>query len=150
MENNLLIDNTYIPYGSSSLTRDIIAQTKKPSADVLSRIRSFGEEGEVLSVELKEHIELYTAHIVSGLEAIIEHRVLPSDIIITAHESYERLFRYIVEEALRRIKPSTSRIMSVDTEIINKIATDSNGDVYLALGAGFFHKLNVDEGTKSN
>ncbi len=150
IENNLLIDNSFIPYGSSTMTRDIISKTNQPSADVLTRIRAFGEEGDTLSTDLKGHVEEYIQHIQVGLEAIIEHRVLPSDIIITTHQSYKKLFRYIVEEALRRVKPSSSRLITVDQEILERIAEGGEGDVYLVLGAGFFHKLHTETGTKTN
>ncbi len=141
VENNLLIENTFIPNGSSSFMREVSEKTGKPSSDILTRMRSFGEEGDKLSTELKEYIEMYVEYVVQGLNTILEHRILPSDIIITAHQSYEKLFKFIIEEALRRVKPSTSRIILVDQSIVEQITEGSDGDVYLALGAGFFHKL---------
>lgn len=138
VEHNLLTENLFIPYGSSSFIRNVAEETGKPLSDIQALIEHDIEASES---ELQPEIEVYTKHIQKALDDLLSRRIIPSDVIITAERAYHPFFKRVLERAISSANFGTVRVIALDEKIITEIDTESVADVYLALGARFFHKL---------
>jgi cell division ATPase FtsA len=142
VENNLLIENTFIPYGSNRFVRDVMAHTGKPVSDINTHIKEFGSTAGISYADLDNDIEEYIVHMEEILNAILARRVLPKEIILTTHKPYTKLFTHIIQTALSRVTESKTRIITIEQVVIDEVTSETVAtDVYLALGARFFHKL---------
>ncbi len=141
VENNLLIENTFIQYGSTSFIRDIIDTTDKPLSDIESTMRAYGDETLLSSPDFVTHMELYEKKIEEAIQNILERRAFPSQVVITAHQSCEKIFKKMIENAIKKVTGKESSILSIEPTLVNEIFHEAEPDVYLALGARFFHKL---------
>lgn len=149
-ENGLLLENTYIPHGSNTFIRSIMQKTGKPQSDVSSLMQAYSENSQTSIAELGEHIDLFVENLAEGLRKILERRALPKEIFITVHRPHEKLFKDMITAAFKKVSPETRHIVLVDSTLVNEISKGENDDVYLALGARFFHKLHsYSEATKN-
>lgn len=141
IENNLLIENTFIPYGSTTFIRDIMEQTGKPSSDIISDLQAHGEKSALEEPDYSAQIDSFKEQITEAVGHILTRRIFPTDIIITAHQPYEPLFKNVIEQTLESILEKKISIITADSKIVDELSHGSNDDVYLALSARFFHKL---------
>ncbi|QQR65190.1 hypothetical protein IPH92_01235 [Candidatus Kaiserbacteria bacterium] len=141
VENGLLIENSSVPVGSNTFIREIMKSTGKPSADIQSHMSLVGNEAHLNAAEFTPHIESYKKQISETLSQLLEHRSIPADIVITAHKPFERFFAPIIENVFKDTIKNEPRILSISQNIIDEISHGAGDDVYLALGARFFHKL---------
>ncbi len=141
IENNLLIENTFIPYGSTTFVRDIMAQTGKPSSDILSTLQAQGDDTELAEPDFTEQIASFKEKISEAVKGILTRRIFPNDVIITTHRPYGPLFKKIIDEALESALEKKVSVITVEPKVIEEISHGSGDDVYLALAARFFHKL---------
>lgn len=141
IENNLLIENTFVPYGSSTFVRDIMEQTGKPSSDILSTLEAHGDDTALEEPDFSEQIASYKEKITEAVNGILTRRIFPTDVIITASRPYEPLFKKVIEQTLESTLEKKVSVITVPRKVIEEISHGSGDDVYLALAARFFHKL---------
>ena len=141
VENNLLIENTFVPFGSTTFVRDIMEHTGKPSSDILSTLEAHGDDTALEEPDFSEQIASYKEKITEAVNTILTRRIFPTDIIITAPRPYEPLFKKIIEGALESALEKKVSVITVPSKVIEEISHGSGDDVYLALAARFFHKL---------
>lgn len=141
VENNLLIENTFISFGSSSFVRELMETSSKPANDILTILREIDNDTFEADAKMKALIQTYTKHVETALHDILTRRSLPSDFILTAQNPYEKLFAQILKSALTKVKSAEVRVIIIDESIMTEISTSAYPDVYLALAARFFHKL---------
>lgn len=141
VENNLLIENSFTPHGSSTFLRDVMNQTGKPVTDIMTSLHTLGEESALLPDTFSSQVVTYQQHMVEALTRILERRTLPTQIIITAHPPFEKLFSQILHTAFTQVLGKEPEILHIDPKIVNEISHGADNDVYLALSARFFHKL---------
>ncbi len=141
IENNLLIENTFVPYGSTTFVRDIMEHTGKPSSDILSTLEAHGDDTALEEPDFTEQITFYKEQITGSVNGILTRRIFPTEIIVTAHRPYEPLFKKIIEQALESILEKKVSVIVVEPKVVEEISHGSGDDVYLALAARFFHKL---------
>ncbi len=141
VENGLLIENTSIPTGSNTFIREIMETTGKPAADIQSHMSLVGKDAHLNTAEFGDHIDAYKKQIIETITTLLEHRAIPADIIITAHRPFEQFFAPIIENAFKETLHNEPHILSIRQSIVDEISDGAGDDVYLALGARFFHKL---------
>lgn len=141
VENNLLIENTYIPYGTSSFMRDASEASGNPISDIKTRISSHKEENALFTTEFEMQIEAYESKISDEIDNILNHRALPTDIIITTQKPFDALFKEIIEKVLKRKSIHALTIITLDSDVIDEVSHGVSNDIYLEIGARFFHKL---------
>ncbi len=141
VENNLLIENSYVPYGSNTFIRDMMSKTNKPESDISTSIHSFGDTTDLIPATFTDEASVFESHIVASLTSILERRSVPVDVIITVHRPYEHFFKHIIETAFTKAVGKTPNVITLEPAIIDEISHGAGDDVYLALGARFFHKL---------
>lgn len=141
VENNLLIENTYIPYGSNTLVRNIMERTNKPAADIEGLLAAAHAQDSVAQEDFKAEIENYEGMVQAAISEILGRRVFPHDVIITTHTKYESLFKGVIARALKQSTDIQSNVISIEPKLISEITQTSEADVYLVLAARFFHKL---------
>lgn len=143
VENNLLIENSNIPSGSLTLVRETMGETDKPESDVLTSIQAFGDHTEMTEPPFSKHMQKYEEAVTKAFSSILERRMLPSSIVITAHRPFEKIFKHMVTSAYTTATKKVPTILSIEPKVIEEISEGANGDVYLALGARFFHKIHA-------
>ena len=138
VEHNLLTENLSIRYGSASFIRNIATATGKPIADIQTSI----EQGLISDdrAAYDAEIEVYTEHIQKAIDDLTSRRIIPSDIVVTADSTYNGFFKDIIEQAITKANIGTIRVIPLESRVISEIST-KDADVYLVLGARFFHKL---------
>jgi cell division ATPase FtsA len=141
VENNLLIENTFAPYGSNTFIRDAMHASGKPMSDISTSIQAQADMHMTESAELQPQIEAYEQVLTDTIRHILARRTLPTSIIITAHRPYEQFFRQILARTLSSVTDKKLSIVSIEQNIVDEISHGAGNDVYLALGARFFHKL---------
>ncbi len=141
VENNLLIENTFVGVGSSSFVRSIMETTKKPVTDIHSIIQEFDDTDKAFPNELKENTQAYIDAVITAIDNITTRRIFPTNVIFTTHKPYEKMFKRMITVAVKKATGKDINIITVSPEVIDAIATGEEHDVYLALGARFFHKL---------
>lgn len=143
VENGVLIENVSIPTGSNTFIRDVMITTGKPASDVESYMTmAKDEQGLALSNQFFENtICHYEREIMESLQELQDHYALPKDIILTAQKSYEQFFEPMVRKASKNVLQKEPHILSLRQSVIDELSKDANGDVYLAIGARFFHKM---------
>lgn len=141
VENNLLCENSFIPYGSNTFSRDVMKQTGKPLADVHTFLSAFENDTVLQSIDIQASMQKYEEILQSAMQDIIDRRSLPSQIIITTPRAYEKIFRKMIGMVLDTLSKKKPQIISIEQKFIEEISKNADGDVYLALSARFFHKL---------
>jgi cell division ATPase FtsA len=140
VEHNLLAENLFIPFGSSTFIRALAEETGKP----ISEAEMYLTDQNTLSTtdaELEETRAKYQESVTSAFSDLLSRRMIPSNIIITAQPKYQAFFKAMLEQTLQTVQGKNLRFIEVDPHIINEIASENEPDVYLALSARFFHKL---------
>ena len=141
VENNLLIENISIPYGSNSFIAEIMEKTGKPVSDILTSIETYDDGTTTQSKDFEAEIEIYRNHIKDAMNRILERRMIPSNIIFTAHPPYDSFFKHVIEETINASLQKDATLMKVEYSLIDEVNETAQKDVYLALAARFFHKL---------
>jgi cell division ATPase FtsA len=100
IENNLLIENTFVPYGSTTFVREIMEATGKPSSDIITNLQAHDDDSPLVEPDFSDQVESYKAKILEAVTHIRTRRIFPSDVIITAHQPYEPIFKHMIEQAL--------------------------------------------------
>ena len=140
VEGGLIIQNIYIHSGTSTFLRAAVKSTGRPVADIKTAVQNF-DDNSLGSKKLDELVQKYIELYASELVKIMQKKVIPKDIVITADRSYEVLFTYIFEEAFKIAANKKLKIKAIDEVLKEEIATGINEDVYLVIEAYFFHKL---------
>ena len=141
VENGLLIENTSISIGSNTFIREVMETTGKPAADIQSHMSLVGTDAHLSTTEFAPHIDAYKNQIIQTITGLLEHRAIPADIVVTAHRPFEHFFAPIIENAFKETLHNEPHTLSIRQNIIDEISQGGGDDVYLALGARFFHKL---------
>jgi hypothetical protein len=141
IENDLLIENNFISYGSNTFLRDVVKKTEKPHTDVLSHLQAYDADVALEPADFKEHMQLYEAEVKTALLDILERCALPSHIVLTAHHPFKKIFKHVLENALESVTEKKIPVTSLDENVLPESKNDLDADVYLVLGARFFHKL---------
>ena len=149
VENGILMENEFLNCGSSTLIREVVKMTKKPVADVITMLSDYGNS-QIDSSALTPIIDKQISEYAKGIEEIMKQRVMPNDIVLTAHRVFEPLFKYMVESAFKIATGKKCMILTIDSKFVEDITTGSDDDVYLALEARFFHKLHGCSEIKDN
>jgi hypothetical protein len=149
-ENSLLLENTFVPFGSNTFIRTIMQRTEKPQSDIITMMQAYSDGSQTMTKEFIDHIDQCAETIADGLRKILERRLIPTEIFITAHKPHEKLFRDIIAAAFKKVSDSERQIVLIDSTIINQISKGENGDAYLALSARFFHKLHSQSEDSKN
>lgn len=139
VEHKQLIENIFIPEGSNSFIRDVMEHTGKPAEDVQTLMTQ--DSLHFIHHDFDAHITTYEQSVTGAIERMREHHIIPTSVVITVQRPYEHFFVPILERAFRTILGVDPEILSIKHELIDEISHGAGDDVYLALGARFFHKL---------
>jgi hypothetical protein len=141
VENGLLIENTSIPVGSNTFVRNVMEATNKPATDIQSHMSLDNERAHLETDVFEPYINEYENQLFNAITKILEHRTIPANIVITTHRPYEHFFAPIVKRVFKKALATDPHMLSIKESIIDEISHGAGDDVYLALGARFFHKL---------
>lgn len=141
IENGLLIENVSVPMGRNTFIRNVMSATNKPTADIESHMSVAGDDSHLSDPFLNEEMQNYEQNLIALFQMILEHRTLPSDIILTAQSGYEPFFQPIVERAYKKVMHTGAKIITVRQSIVEGSEDKSIDDMYLIISSRFFHKL---------
>jgi cell division ATPase FtsA len=142
VEHNLLIDNTYIPYGTQTLIRNVAKAKGNPLADLETQLSEYTRAVCTDETPLGNAVADYRTQLIEGINTILEHRSLPKTILITAHAPYQRVFKEILEHTLHEMGLDTEHeVITLPELAVSEVMDETSPDVYLAMSARFFHKL---------
>ncbi len=139
VENDFFAQNSFIPYGSNTLVREIMERTKRPASDIITTLRladTHDFDAEIDAIQTQ-----YRALFRSHIEHIREHRAFPNEIVITTHRAYTSWFTKIILKTLHETLGKEPVLRLIDPLIIEEISKGADEDIYLALAARFFHKV---------
>lgn len=149
-ENGLLIENSFVPSGYNTFTRSIMQKTGKPQSDVVTLMQAYKDGSHTPVGLLDDYIDDFSNIVADNFRKILERRVIPNEIFITVHTPHEKLFRDIIETALKKVSLPKRHLVLIDANIINQISDGDNEDIPLSLGARFFHTLHSYPDTTKN
>lgn len=141
VENSVLLENTFVAYGSSTFIRDVMGKTEKSVTDIQSSIQAFGDDTALLPPEFEEQMQVYEKSVTESLQEILSRRMLPGEVVVTVPQQYEKLFKQMIERAFQEAIKRKPAVVTIDPRVVQEISEGEDGDLYLALGARFFHKL---------
>lgn len=141
IENGLLIENSFIPYGSNTLVRNIATLTKRPLGDIQSQCVIYAENPKAIPQNVEPVLNEYSKYFEEQIQDIMTRRQVHHDIIITAHQPYQNLFTPLLQRSFKHLLGKDVRIITIRPDLITEVTEGTTSDVYLALSARFFHKL---------
>ncbi len=145
IENNLLVENSFIQFGQETLIRQISKETGRPIIDITTDIQDIVSRSPINLDSFKDQIELFEEKLREKITEILERRSLPENIILTSNTASVLFFKGILENTISKCTNTVCAITIIEPTLINKIAyeiDDIRKDIYLSLAARFFHKLN--------
>lgn len=149
-EHGILIENTHLAYGSNSFVREIMQATNKPQSDVLSAMHAYLEDTHTSTNEIEKYIDAYSNRVADSLRKILERRLIPKEIFIAVHGPHEKLFREVITSAFKKVFAVEKHIILIEPNIIDHIVEGKTDDIYLSLGARFFHMSHIFGNTERN
>ncbi len=141
VEHNLLTENISIPFGSSTFIREASVDSGKPISEIGALIAEAKSDVPLSSADLDDSRLRYEKRVEEALTDLLTRRIIPADVIITAQPEHQAFFKMMLENTIRTVRGSDTRFITVESQIVNDISTETDPDVYLALSARFFHKL---------
>jgi hypothetical protein len=142
VENAIFAENTYIPYGSHTIIRDVMESTGKPAADIVSNLRAYEEGSGLAPAEFTDEITSYEAQVVQALEQVMQKRILPNHLVITTHNHHQRFFADLIAKAYKKVTGRNPSQLSLKLDALREgVPGVAEDDRYLALYGRFFHKL---------
>lgn len=145
VEDDTLIENTFIRSGTNGFLKSVMAKTERPLADIETNLRAFSDKSVTKDKDVLAGLAEYSELIREGVERILERRTFPGQIVVIAHEPYREAF---TEAAFRGVRAATGKkpnVVALSQHLIREICHGTGEDVYLALAARFFHKLHARE-----
>lgn len=144
VENNLLIDNSFVPYGSHALVHETASSKNRPTSDVYTDVvecesANSSENAQTFEPFATEYIGAVKAHI----NLICESRLMPKQVLIVAPSEFTTIFKELLTKALTERSAEEHIITVVDGTVMPELAKEEhvNHDTALGIGARFFHKL---------
>lgn len=141
VDHNVLVENVSIPTGSSTFIRSVMESTDRPASDVQTYMEEGDDASPLNAPDLKPHTDAYISSLEGVLSTIIAKRMVPGVAVITTHRPYSNFFLPLVSAALKNALGKNISILNVENKIGVTVSPTINGDVYLELGARFFHKM---------
>ncbi len=149
IQNGTLTENAFIPYGSISLTRDLLKKTKRPLGDIQTHLRAYGD-GEINETDFVEDISSYKTQVRALIARMREHILFPTNVVITAYRPYSSLFSRVITTAITEELNKPPTVHAIEASLIDTVSGSVGDDVYLALYARFFHKVHSSLPTKES
>jgi hypothetical protein len=131
--------------GTNSFLQSIIARTKRPLADIETNLKMWSDTTVSKDDDVLASLEEYGESLKEGITKILERRSFPPHVILTTHEPFKEAFADVIEKTLRSLLDKKPSVVSVNKHLTEEISHGTGEDVYLALGARFFHKLHERE-----
>jgi len=141
VENNLLVENTCVPYGSNTFIRGVMKETGSPASDIETMIAAEGSSHLTERPELVREAAAYTQEIAKALDTLLLHRTLPRDTAITVRHPYGQLFGDMLRNALSTATKTEPRMLDLEHTLLHEVVPGLVPDTHIALIARFFHKL---------
>lgn len=141
VENNLLIENTCVPYGSNTFTRGIMKETGSPASDIETMIAAEGSSHLMERPELMAEAAHSTKEITKAFDTLLLHRTLPRDTAITVRYPYGQLFGDMLRNTLSAATKTKPRMLDLEHTLLHEVVPGLVPDTHIALIARFFHKL---------
>lgn len=145
VENNTLIENSFIKMGTNGFIESVMAKTERPLADIETNLRAFNDKSVTKDADVLASLAEYSETIREGVELIRERRMLPQKVVVTVREPFQAAFTEAVARGVRAAVKRRPDTVSVNKHLIEEISHGTGEDVYLALAARFFHKLHARE-----
>ncbi len=141
VDHNVLVENMSIPTGSSTFIRSVMESTDRPASDVQTYMEEGDDASPLNPPDLKPHTDAYTMALQNALSTITTHRMVPSVAVITTHRPYNNFFVPLITAALKNALGKDTHILTIENKIGVELSPVIDGDIYLELGARFFHKM---------
>ena len=145
VENNLLVENSFIQQGCNTLLRDVSKSSGKPVSDIRTSLYE-AEKHNTLDSKIYEPFSgSYTESVQTQLTTILAQRSLPEHIILITNPPFAYYFKTLLEKVISEVIHSEVLITTLDNDTIQSLSETNNSydtDVYLSLSARFFHKVN--------
>ncbi len=144
VENDLLIDNAHIPFGTNTLLRMLSEQSGRPVADVRTSVVECSSQGTLELKEFEPFTSAYSKHVEAHIDAILKNRPLPEHIVLISDTQFTEIFKTILESALQKVTGKPYAVSILDTHIMEEVGGKNElkkNDIYLTVAARFFHKL---------
>jgi hypothetical protein len=140
VENGVLTENNAFEYGTANIIREAAELTSKPVPDIITLLRGYTDD-DIESKSVKPVVEKCINYYADAIKETMRDKVIANDIILTTHRTFEPLYSYILEESFSKVTGRRRNILTIDPKLVEEISSGSDGDVYLAFEARFFHKL---------
>ncbi|HEX4799255.1 MAG TPA: hypothetical protein VFV22_01825 [Candidatus Paceibacterota bacterium] len=141
VERNLLIDNSYVPWGINTTLRAVSRARGNPISDLERQFSEYTSTTCSDETPLGSAVAEYRKNIVDALEAMQEQHVLPKNFILITPPHFYNACQTIISDTLSEMNFSNFTIHTVTEETMRAVMPGTTPDPYLALGARFFHKL---------
>ena len=145
IENNLLVENSFIQQGCNALLRDVSKSSGKPITDIRTSLYE-AEKHNTFDLKMYESFSAsYTESVQKQLTEILTQRSLPDHIIVTTNQPFAHYFKILLEKIISEIIHSEVSITILDNDTIQSLSETHDSydtDIYLSLSARFFHKVN--------
>lgn len=145
IEDDILIENTFIPVGTNKFLQSVMGKRERPLADIETMLRTFADKTVTADADVTTALAEYSEAVKGGATSIRERRTFPNKIVVVAHEPFGDAFAGAVERGVRSALEKKPNLVAVNKHLIEEICHGTGGDVYLALAARFFHKLHDHE-----
>lgn len=145
IENGLLVDTAYAPYGTNTLVRDVVERTGKTTADVTSVFREFtrGTFSKETNDAVARELSVYHKAISVTLDTLRDTHHLPRTVALVVPTTFASVIQHIVPKTLNDMFANTYTILPVDERLIKELATtQTEPDLNLSVAGQFFHKMN--------
>lgn len=141
VENNLLIENTWIPVGADSFVRKAALDLNRPIGDIESLCLAYVEDPKSVPQNFIKLVNGYLDTITKHIDMIRERHYVHRDIVVTAHEPLQPFFTMLIHKAAHDAVHGEIRTINIRPETIGLLVNGASNDVYLGVNARFFHKL---------
>ena len=140
IEQAMLVENIFIPSGSSSFIRDTMELTGQPASDIQSFMNTETDTTHLDSPKIAQSVKAYTDQVSAMVSTLQEKNILPTTIVITVQKPYELFFTSAITNALKSILSKKLTILDLKSEILKNSDSHEEIDMYLMILAQFFHK----------
>jgi len=144
VENNLLVENSYMKGGAHTFLRDIAEQRNAPLVDVYTQL-SMLESSECVEAEIsKKASETYISNVQAHIQSVLKTRILPKHIVVNSQHPLASQFVEMLKKAFEKSGHTDYEIIDFSVELFKNsknARTLKDSDVYLSTASRFFHKL---------
>ena len=102
---------------------------------------SYGQDPKTIPQNVNNILDDYLSYVEEKLQDISTRRQIHHDIVITCQEPYQTLFVNTLHKSFKHLLGKDVRIMTIRPDLVSNSLKGSNPDIYIALSARFFHKL---------